>query len=151
MMLPKMCREEVEGSLRKKLPFDDDILQYLLKVAPLSAPAELLELVNDFCPRWSLDDQGQLAAKLLEYVKTMPTRSEAAEASWDSQPNVQQSADPDPPMYDEAADMLLAQMLQDEDDADDAFRRASQGNVSSKRGKKNFKPLNINYTVGTNA
>ncbi|CAE8678105.1 unnamed protein product [Polarella glacialis] len=54
----------LEALLGKKLPFDDQVLEYLLRVAPASDTMELLELVEDFCPKWPKHERASLAAKL---------------------------------------------------------------------------------------
>ncbi|CAJ1418844.1 unnamed protein product, partial [Effrenium voratum] len=137
----------------KKLPFDDQVLEYLLKVAPASDNAELLELMADFCPRWPVHERAALAGHLKKEGRDLRPSDLGAALLGDSQPAVSSrggaSAAPatatarDGDML--AADLLLAQMLQEEEDAKAAL---NQPQSTAKKGKKkDYKPLNINYTV----
>eukprot|EP00930_Biecheleria_cincta_P092427 TRINITY_DN8233_c0_g1_i1.p1 TRINITY_DN8233_c0_g1~~TRINITY_DN8233_c0_g1_i1.p1 ORF type:complete len:2246 (+),score=491.91 TRINITY_DN8233_c0_g1_i1:182-6919(+) len=159
-----ISKAQLEADLGKKLPFDEQILDYLLKVAPASDNKELLDLVEDFCPKWLKHDRASLAAKL---------KSESERGCAD--------APSDPPMPSSsssfgglghsakftsgagdlggnnkagdllAADMLLAQMLQEEEDAQATINHQPQGTNSKKGKKASYKPLNINYQVARSA
>lgn len=156
--------------MRLQLPFDSEVLAYLLKVAPVSQERELLELVADFCPRWSSQDQASLAKMLLDYEddsghanSTSRGRVAAASVSggWPASADTPHPAPMSAASGDNglnsraqreaAADLMLAQMLQEEEEAELSLSGRQNARPSAKKGKKSFKPMNINYTVAHNA
>ncbi|CAK0825759.1 unnamed protein product, partial [Prorocentrum cordatum] len=59
-------RELLERAVGQELPFDDNVLGYLVKAASASDYQEVLDLVCDFCPRWHEQNQASLARHLIE-------------------------------------------------------------------------------------
>jgi len=148
-------RNRVEGALHQPLPFDNEVLAYLLKVAPASQANELAEYVADFAPRWNTHDQAALVSLLFEFDAgaSQDPPLGVAEAPRQGQQQQQRPQEQRPATERElAADAMLAQMLQDEEDAAFEQRAPAGGRGGPKKNsKKSFKPLNINYTVGTQA
>eukprot|EP00434_Breviolum_minutum_P029228 symbB.v1.2.025851.t1/scaffold2538.1/size76676/5 len=140
----------------KKLPFDDQVLEYLLNTAAQAASIdELLELTEDFCPKWQKHERVALTA----HLKTMGGQQDGGSdfpSLIPSQPSTSSRAPAAPrgPVATQsdgdqlAADMLLAQMLQEEEDARAALNNpAPAPGTTGKKGKKAFKPLKIDYQV----
>eukprot|EP00913_Durusdinium_trenchii_P035195 g32926.t1 len=65
-------RAELEGWLGSPLPFDDEILEYLLRFSKLVESEELSLLVADFCPSWPEGMQLALAASLSPQALRVP-------------------------------------------------------------------------------
>ncbi|CAK9015775.1 unnamed protein product [Durusdinium trenchii] len=138
----KMSRMKIEAAMKgKRMPFDDQVLDYLLNVASSSASKELVELMEDFCPNWQKHERIALAALLAREAG----RGDGPDHSSRSAPSVPAPDASDADML--AQDMALAQMLQEEEDAKYTNNPGQSGQMSSKKGKRAFKPLNINYTV----
>lgn len=57
-------RAQLESWLGMQLPFDDEVLEYLLRLSQLVESEELSLLVADFCPHWPEGMQLALAASL---------------------------------------------------------------------------------------
>lgn len=57
-------RAQLESWLGMQLPFDDEVLEYLLRLSKLVESEELSLLVADFCPHWPEGMQLALAASL---------------------------------------------------------------------------------------
>lgn len=57
-------RAQLESWLGMQLPFDDEVLEYLLQVSKLVESEELSLMVSDFCPHWPEGMQLALAASL---------------------------------------------------------------------------------------
>lgn len=152
-----VARMKIEGLMKgKKLPFDDQVLEYLLNTAAQAASIdELLELTEDFCPKWQKHERVALTAHLKtmggqqdggsdfpSLTPSQPSTSSRAPAA--SRGPVATQSDGDQL----AADMLLAQMLQEEEDARAALNNpAPAPGTTGKKGKKAFKPLKIDYQV----
>ena len=152
-----VARMKIEGLMKgKKLPFDDQVLEYLLNTAAQAASIdELLELTEDFCPKWQKHERVALTA----HLKTMGGKQDGGSdfpSLTPSQPSTSSRAPAAPrgPVATQsdgdqlAADMLLAQMLQEEEDARAALNNpAPTPGTTGKKGKKAFKPLKIDYQV----
>jgi len=154
------ARRQIEKALNRAIPLEDDVLDYLLKVAPLSDDDDLQELVRDFLPQMTPSEHSALAQQLrscsdggdddASSKRSKAQSSRAAAVS--SSSKFRQHRSPEQETQDrEAADQMLAQLLQEDEEADLAFSQQQQQARVSKKQKKGFRPLNINYTVGHNA
>jgi len=65
-------RAQLEGWIGLQLPFDDEVLEYLLRLSKLVEPEELSLLVADFCPQWPEGMQLALAASLSPQALRVP-------------------------------------------------------------------------------
>ena len=65
-------RAQLEGWIGLQLPFDDEVLEYLLRLSKLVEPEELSLLVADFCPQWPEGMQLALVASLSPQALRVP-------------------------------------------------------------------------------
>ncbi|CAL1153427.1 unnamed protein product [Cladocopium goreaui] len=154
--MSQMARIKIEKLMKgKKLPFDDDCLEYLLSTAAAAEQKELIELLQEFCPKWAMHERATLAVQLKNTSRQAPEGS-AGFPSMHVQPSTSSRApepfsagygQPDVPDEQLAADALLAAMLQEEEDAQATLNNPGGQTGTAKKGKKAYKPLNISYTV----